>query len=464
MKDTLADDFSKCHDLMHRTLVFFNESAQRLNVLKKCQVIHGTSKEGKTKNISIRGKQSLFTKEISHSINNLVQEMCSITVHFFIGSRVPSASDTRWVYHCQLADFTWNHMVPIVSALVQIYENNKDSSDTAYGYATRFIDEKFVYEVQLMKIILDHARSFLKQTESRSMTFDKFSTCLDSTVVRIGHALNEFDYNAHEQRIEDCRDALPVTKRTIHSTRSSRSIISKANRDDTTVLSNLNLYGEKFVNSTLQSINERFGQDSRIIMDNISMFTKLNDYSDEVVLGNELLILYCRPAFYKHEAVDRKSYQRTDEPLLCLRELGKELPQVRVLLKDANNNVKRIQQKKNMNDELCLLDIVKYLSVNGQYLTPSWFNLYQILVTLPIGSNECERSFSALQRIKTKLRNSLSSTALETAVKFSVIKPEVTENDLDDVVKHFCMYPGRAKARNIRVFTHENDDESDNER
>ena len=66
--------------------------------------------------------------------------MCSLTVHFFTGSRVPSVSDTRWVYHCQLADFTWNHMVPIVSALVRIYENNKDSSDTAFRYATRFIN------------------------------------------------------------------------------------------------------------------------------------------------------------------------------------------------------------------------------------------------------------------------------------------------------------------------------------
>ena len=377
---------------------------------------------------------------------------------------MPSASDTRWVYHCQLADFTWNHMPAIVSALVQIYENKKDSSDTAYGYAIRFANEKFIYEVQLMKIILGHARSFLKQTESRSMTFDKFSICLDSTVARIRHALNEIDYNGHEQRIKDCRDVLPTTKRTTHSTRSCRSTTNEANADDTVTSNSLNIYGEKFVNSTLQSIDERFGQNSRIIMDNISMFTKLNEYSNEEVLANPLLNLYCQPAFYKHEGMDHKIYERTDEPLLCFRDLKKELPQVRVLLQAADNNVKRMQQKKNANDEFCLLDIVRYLSMNGQYLIPSWLNLYQILVTLPIGSNECERSFSALQRIKTKLRNSLSSTALETAVKFSIIKPEVTDDDLDDIVKHFCMYPGRAKARNISIFTHESSDDSDNEK
>ena len=59
---------------------------------------------------------------------------------------------------------------------------------------------------------------------------------------------------------------------------------------------NLNNHGRKFVNSTLQSIDERFGQDSRIIIDNISMFTKLNDHSNE--------------------EVDHKLYERTDKALL----------------------------------------------------------------------------------------------------------------------------------------------------
>ena len=86
------------------------------------------------------------------------------------------------------------------------------------------------------------------------------------------------------------------------------------------------------------------------------------------------------------------------------------------MLKNAQNDIIRIKEKKNTNDETCLLNIVKFLSVNGQCLVPEWFKLYQILIILPIGSNECERSFSALQRIKTKLRNSLSSTAVETAV------------------------------------------------
>ncbi|CAF3362673.1 unnamed protein product [Rotaria sp. Silwood1] len=207
--------------------------------------------------------------------------------------------------------------------------------------------------------------------------------------------------------------------RTAHSTRSSISINNNANDIHMDMDNDLNNYGLKFINSTINSINERFGEDSRIIMDNITMFTKLNDYSNEEVLKNPLLNLYCNEMYYKHKGVNNKIYERTDEPLLCFAKLQKELPQLRVLLKSANNDVKRMQMKI-INDEVCLLDILKFLSINANYLVPEWLKLYQILTTLPIGSNECERSFSALKRIKTKLRNSLSFTALETAVKFSI--------------------------------------------
>lgn len=121
----------------------------------------------------------------------------------------------------------------------------------------------------------------------------------------------------------------------------------------------------------------------------------------------------------------------------------------------------KCKRKKKTNDEICLLDIVKFLSINGQFLVTEWYKLYQILTTLPIGSNECERSFSAVKRIKTKLRNSLSSTALETAVKFTVLKPNITEDEFNNIVHHFCSYPGRARARNIKIFINDSDGSDD---
>ncbi|CAF1652129.1 unnamed protein product, partial [Rotaria magnacalcarata] len=86
--------------------------------------------------------------------------------------------------------------------------------------------------------------------------------------------------------IKVCRDVLPVTQRTPYSTRSYRSTNNNLNQDNTNAYmqTDLNSFGTKFINSTLQSIDEHFGEDSRIVMDNISMFTKLNEYNNDEVL------------------------------------------------------------------------------------------------------------------------------------------------------------------------------------
>jgi hypothetical protein len=82
-----------------------------------------------------------------------------------------------------------------------------------------------------MKAILGHAKGFLKQTESRSLTFDKFPVCLDSTVAPVKKTLDEFDYDVYKQKIKTYRDILSVIQQIVHSTRSFSSISSSTNRD-----------------------------------------------------------------------------------------------------------------------------------------------------------------------------------------------------------------------------------------
>jgi len=57
VKDTLTNEFYQSYDLIHRTLVFFQESTQRLDILKRSQIFHATSKEGKEKFFSLRRRK-----------------------------------------------------------------------------------------------------------------------------------------------------------------------------------------------------------------------------------------------------------------------------------------------------------------------------------------------------------------------------------------------------------------------
>ncbi|XP_060861812.1 52 kDa repressor of the inhibitor of the protein kinase-like, partial [Metopolophium dirhodum] len=60
------------------------------------------------------------------------------------------------------------------------------------------------------------------------------------------------------------------------------------------------------------------------------------------------------------------------------------------------------------------------LSVCNRVMFPNVFKLMQILATLPVSSASNERSFSALKRIKTYLRNSTSEGRLNGLAMLSI--------------------------------------------
>ncbi|CAF1136637.1 unnamed protein product [Didymodactylos carnosus] len=85
-------------------------------------------------------------------------------------------------------------------------------------------------------------------------------------------------------------------------------------------------------------------------------------------------------------------------------------------------------------------------------LTPEWYLLYQILTTYGVGSNEDERVFSTLRRVKTWIRNRMRDVTLEPCIKASSSQLPLTPEATDFVIKDFISHPGQAKERNISLF------------
>ncbi len=65
----------------------------------------------------------------------------------------------------ELASFAWKHTLSIVSALVQINETGTNGSHVAAGFAQRFGEAKFILEVGMMALILEHAKNFMPKVE-----------------------------------------------------------------------------------------------------------------------------------------------------------------------------------------------------------------------------------------------------------------------------------------------------------
>lgn len=59
---------------------------------------------------------------------------------------------------------------------------------------------------------------------------------------------------------------------------------------------------------------------------------------------------------------------------------------------------------KNMNDQSTTDDLINVIQQN---IYPNLYKLIQVGLTIPISSATCERSFSAMRRIKTWLRTSM---------------------------------------------------------
>ena len=75
---------------------------------------------------------------------------------------------------------------------------------------------------------------------------------------------------------------------------------------------------------------------------------------------------------------------------------------------------------------------------------PNLSKLASIAVTIPVSTASVERSFSHMELIKTRLRNSLCEGCLSQLMRIATESPEkLTESELEEVVKIWNRKPRR---------------------
>ena len=68
-----------------------------------------------------------------------------------------------------------------------------------------------------------------------------------------------------------------------------------------------------------------------------------------------------------------------------------------------------------------------------QLLYPNLTKIATIAAVIPVSTAECERSFSAIKRIKSVLRNRLKTTTLDCLMRISIEGPSITDFNFDRV-------------------------------
>ena len=76
--------------------------------------------------------------------------------------------------------------------------------------------------------------------------------------------------------------------------------------------------------------------------------------------------------------------------------------------------------------------MLRHLCTNSSLMDmfPNLSKLATIAALVPVSTAECERSFSAMNRIKTELRNRLKTTTLSCLMRISIEGPSVSDFDM----------------------------------
>ncbi|XP_006819807.1 uncharacterized protein LOC102805733 [Saccoglossus kowalevskii] len=92
-------------------------------------------------------------------------------------------------------------------------------------------------------------------------------------------------------------------------------------------------------------------------------------------------------------------------------------------------------------------DMMKIIITSYKDLTPNLYKLAAIALTIPVSTADCERGFSVVSRIKTKLRNRLSEKIIKILLFISTEGPDIQDFNFSAAAANWAS----AKERRIHI-------------
>lgn len=98
-------------------------------------------------------------------------------------------------------------------------------------------------------------------------------------------------------------------------------------------------------------------------------------------------------------------------------------------------SLKKYEQKNNVT----IKNIFEFHSFLKMYEVAfsEMYTLCSIVITIPVSSAACERTFSCMKRVKNYLRNSINNDLMSSLSIISIEKNEAKQLIIDDVIKAF---------------------------
>lgn len=317
----------------------------------------------------------------------------------FSERRMPGVAETRWVYHSRIVNVISNCQPDIISTLNFILENPNDWDSDSLSLADSFVlkleEFLFCFILNSVSEIFSRTDVLFNLLQNRLVDINTAKAEISSFELWVSvEYAGKFDIIFENVHVEPQNTRLRCTEDM--KTRCKRIFFEIKDR----VLNEVNSRYNHFTNlNFIDLVNvTKFGSFKNQFPDNIlsnliSHFPNTFDFS---ALKNELKVLYTTPSLSKH-----------------------------------NNH-----------------SLYLYFNSFFRDTFPQILKLLTIVLTFPISVASAERSFSALKRIHTYLRNSqsedrLSDLALISIEKNLLLKLKAESHFYDMVIDEFLKKPRR---------------------
>ncbi len=320
--------------------------------------------------------------------------------------RLKQAKDVRWLSHHAAIDALRRCLISVLTSLDR--EASERSEPTASGLFNFMRKYFFVASLSLFADVLPHLSKLSRTLQSSSLDFSILTPVVDSCILSIEKLLQSPGKNLSEIDLLIAR--LDEAGFTVKAEENLRSNFDQQVRIP-------------YISKLIENLKDRFPT-----MKLISCFS--------IFTPSELPQTDCELLHYGEGELDTLLSHYSEGPLALDHNKGQlEWREFKNFLSKQIKNIKSIKE----------LSEIVLSSPERRQIFPIMSELLSRGLVLPIATADCERGFSAVNRIKTCPRNSLKTDTLEELMYISIEGPPLEEFNFEEAAD-IC---GRRKNRRI---------------
>lgn len=321
-----------------------------------------------------------------------------------VKKRIPTAVETRWSSHFKTLKVVvneWHGLKEVFEKLMGDPLSDEKTIRQAEGFLNKLNDFKFNFLSKVLRDIFEQGDILFNILQKQSLDINFCLKSIENTKKLIQNLRNDEEFSKY-----------------FENSKINTELKLKRNETETQVSLNYKMLYFEIIDSIVMEIDSRFQDCQKIQFISLGDHKKFNEFSKKFPID---LVENLKGTYGIYFDMNR-----------------------------LKNELQYIYSDPRFND-MCLENILKFMTENDMKdVFQEVFKLFSLILTIPSTSCSAERSFSALKRIKTFLRNTVSQERLNGLATISIEK-SLVNNLIENTPFHEDIIDRFAALKNRRI-------------